>query len=41
VREPGTRIINVTYVVDQGPRIYIERINISGNLRTHDHVIRR
>jgi outer membrane protein insertion porin family len=40
-REPGTRIINVTYVVDQGPRIYIERINISGNLRTHDHVIRR
>ncbi len=40
-REPGTRIINVTYVVDQGERIYIERINISGNLRTHDHVIRR
>src|SRR5262245_3828337 len=40
-REPGTRIINVTYVVDQGPRIYIERINVIGNLRTHDHVIRR
>jgi outer membrane protein insertion porin family len=41
VREPGTRTINVTYVIDQGPRIYIERINIVGNLRTHDHVIRR
>ncbi len=41
VREPGSRIINVTYVIDQGPRIYIERINVSGNLRTHDHVIRR
>jgi outer membrane protein insertion porin family len=41
VREPGARIINITYVVDQGPRIYIERINISGNLRTHDYVIRR
>jgi outer membrane protein insertion porin family len=41
VREPGTRVINVTYVIDQGPRIYIERINITGNLRTHDHVIRR
>jgi outer membrane protein insertion porin family len=40
-REPGTRQINVTYVIDQGPRIYIERINVSGNLRTHDHVIRR
>ena len=40
-REPGTRQINVTYVIDQGPRIYIERINIIGNLRTHDYVIRR
>jgi outer membrane protein insertion porin family len=41
VREPGTRAIHVTYVIDQGPRIYIERINVVGNLRTHDHVIRR
>jgi outer membrane protein insertion porin family len=41
VREPGSRVINITYVVDQGPRIYIERINVAGNLRTHDHVIRR
>jgi outer membrane protein insertion porin family len=40
-REPGTRVIHVAYVVDQGPRIYIERINIIGNARTHDHVIRR
>jgi outer membrane protein insertion porin family len=41
VRQPGTRAIDVTYVVDQGPRIYIERINVIGNLRTHDYVIRR
>ncbi|HEX5998302.1 MAG TPA: outer membrane protein assembly factor BamA, partial [Hyphomicrobiaceae bacterium] len=40
-REPGSHVINVTYVVDQGPRIYIERINVIGNLRTHDYVIRR
>ena len=40
-REPGTRSINVTYVIDQGPRIYIERINVNGNLRTHDYVVRR
>jgi outer membrane protein insertion porin family len=33
--------INVTYVVDEGPRVYIERINITGNQRTMDHVIRR
>ncbi len=40
-RQPGARAIDVTYVIDEGPRIYIERININGNLRTHDHVIRR
>ena len=33
--------INITYVIDEGPRIYIERINIVGNFRTHDDVIRR
>ena len=38
---PGARVINVTYVVDEGPRIYIERINIIGNVRTRDYVIRR
>jgi outer membrane protein insertion porin family len=40
-RDPGTRAINVTYVIDEGPRVYIERININGNLRTQDYVIRR
>jgi outer membrane protein insertion porin family len=33
--------INVTYVVEEGPRVYIERINIVGNQRTMDYVIRR
>jgi outer membrane protein insertion porin family len=33
--------IDVVYLVDQGPRVYIERINIVGNDRTRDHVIRR
>jgi outer membrane protein insertion porin family len=27
--------------VDEGPRVYIDRINISGNLRTQDYVVRR
>src|SRR4029450_5545094 len=35
------RAINVTYVIDEGPRVYIERININGNLRTQDYVVRR
>ncbi|MBS0250666.1 MAG: outer membrane protein assembly factor BamA [Proteobacteria bacterium] len=33
--------IAITYVVDEGPRIYIERINVIGNTRTKDFVIRR
>ncbi len=40
-REPGARLVNVRYVIDEGPRIYIERINIIGNVRTRDYVIRR
>jgi outer membrane protein insertion porin family len=40
-RDPVGRLINLTYVVDQGPRIYIERIDIVGNVRTKDKVIRR
>lgn len=33
--------VNVTYFIDEGPRVYIERIDVSGNLRTRDYVIRR
>jgi outer membrane protein insertion porin family len=40
-RDLASRTISVTYVIDEGPRIYIERINIIGNLRTRDFVIRR
>lgn len=35
------RTINVVFVVEEGPRVYIERINIRGNTRTRDYVIRR
>ncbi len=40
-RDQAARLINVTYVIDEGPRIYIERINVIGNTRTRDYVIRR
>ncbi len=36
-----TRTINLRYVIDEGPRVYIDRINILGNTRTKDYVIRR
>jgi len=40
-RDPIERTIGVTYLIEQGPRVYIERINIIGNTRTLDYVIRR
>ncbi len=36
-----TRTISVVYTIDQGPRTYVERIEIRGNARTRDYVIRR
>lgn len=33
--------ISVVYAIDQGPRTYVERIEIRGNDRTRDYVIRR
>ena len=39
--DPANRMIALAYVIDEGPRVYIERINIIGNERTKDHVIRR
>jgi outer membrane protein insertion porin family len=40
-RDPATRTIALGYVVEEGPRVYIERINVRGNTRTRDYVIRR
>jgi outer membrane protein insertion porin family len=40
-RDAVGRVIALTYVIDEGPRIYVERINVIGNLRTRDYVIRR
>jgi outer membrane protein insertion porin family len=40
-RNPTARTIGVVFVVDEGVRAYIERINIHGNYRTRDYVIRR
>ena len=40
-RDSEARTLGVTYVIDEGPRAYIERLNIIGNTRTRDYVIRR
>ena len=40
-RDADARRIDVAFVIDQGPRTYLERIEIHGNARTRDYVIRR
>jgi outer membrane protein insertion porin family len=41
VRNAEARRIDVTFVIDEGRRTYVERIEIHGNTRTRDYVIRR
>ncbi|MGE0828865.1 MAG: outer membrane protein assembly factor BamA [Hyphomonadaceae bacterium] len=40
-RDAATRRVNISFEVNEGPRVFIERIDIVGNTRTVDRVIRR
>jgi outer membrane protein insertion porin family len=39
--DPETDTVNVTFNVKEGQRVYVDRINVIGNTRTLDNVIRR
>lgn len=41
VRDHDKHTLSLTFRIDQGPRVYVDRIEINGNLRTLDEVIRR
>lgn len=40
-RDRQNRTINITFEVNEGPRVFVERIDISGNVRSSGKVIRR
>jgi outer membrane protein insertion porin family len=40
-RDPASATMKLTYDITEGPRTYVERIDIIGNTRTLDEVIRR
>ncbi|MGE0595152.1 MAG: outer membrane protein assembly factor BamA [Hyphomonadaceae bacterium] len=40
-RDLENRVVDITFDVNEGPRVFIERIDIVGNTRTVDRVIRR
>ena len=33
--------MNILFEIDQGRKVYIDRINIKGNVKTEDNIIRR
>lgn len=41
LRDYDTNTISLIYYIEEGPRAYVERINIIGNDRTREYVIRR
>jgi outer membrane protein insertion porin family len=40
-RNYQARAVNLTFTIEEGQRVYIEQINIRGNTRTRDYVLRR
>jgi outer membrane protein insertion porin family len=38
---PAFNQINLTFEITEGPEVYVERINISGNVRSEDKILRR
>merc|ERR1711924_540096 len=40
-RDKKRKLIGITFEVLEGPRVFVERIDITGNARTIDPVIRR
>ena len=41
IKKVNQQYIDITFDIDQGSKIYIDRINIIGNIKTEDKVIRR
>ena len=41
VNANGQHVVDLTFNITEGPRVFVERIEISGNSRTQDKVIRR
>jgi outer membrane protein insertion porin family len=40
-RDPANLKMNVTFVLREAPRVYVERVDINGNTLTQDKVVRR
>ncbi len=41
VQDVPNRRINITFEISEGPEVYVERINITGNTRSQEKILRR
>ena len=39
--QPASRTVDITIEITEGPEVYVERINITGNTRSEDRILRR
>jgi outer membrane protein insertion porin family len=40
-QQPASQTMDITIEVSEGPEVYVERINITGNTRSEDRILRR
>ncbi len=40
-RDLASHTIALSFVIEEGPRVYVERVNVRGNTRTREYVVRR
>jgi outer membrane protein insertion porin family len=40
-RDDPNKRVNLLYAIEEGPHVYVEHINVRGNTRTRDYLIRR
>lgn len=40
-RDKANKVVDIVFEVQEGPKVFVERIDIGGNMRTLDRVIRR
>jgi outer membrane protein insertion porin family len=40
-RNPETRTMDVNFIIQEAPRVYVERVDVNGNTLTQDKVLRR
>ena len=40
-RDKERGVIDIVYFIEEGPRVYVEKVNINQNSRTRDEVIKK